>query len=151
MKNGFIFISFYNPSSAWKEKIGPDTLFRTFCAIIGTSHLKELHVSLCHSGVTRMAHFVRSKNLYYLLSEIRRITSECRECLEMKPQFVLSQGSCLIKLTQPLERLNLDFKGLLPSTTKSRYFLTIIDEYTRFPFAFPCTHMTPLTVIDRST
>ena len=76
------------------------------------------------------------------------MTSDCRECQEIKPQFVQSQGSCLIKSTQPFERLNLDFKGPLPSTTKNHYFLTIIDEYTRFPFAFPCSDMTPLTVVN---
>ena len=131
-----------------KKMIGPDTLSRAFCGTIGTSHLKELHVSLCHSGVTRMAHFVQSKNLSYSLLEIRQMTSECRECQKIKPQFVQSQGSCLIKSTQPFERLNLDFKGPLPSTTKNRYFLTIIDEYTRFPFAFPCSDITPFIVIN---
>ena len=50
-----------------KKMIGPDSLSRTFCGTIGTSHLKELHVSLCHPGVTRMAHFVRSKILPYSL------------------------------------------------------------------------------------
>ena len=143
--SSFYFTILHRPG---KKMIGPDTLSRAFCGTIGTSHLKELHVSLCHPGVTRMAHFVRSKNLPYSLSEIRQMTSECRECQEIKPQFVQSQGSCLIKSTQPFERLNLDFKGPLPSTTKKHYFLTIIDEYTRFRFAFPCSDMTPLTVIN---
>ena len=106
--------------------IGPDTLSRAFCGTIGTSHLKELHVSLCHPGVTRMAHFVRSKNLPYSLSEIRQMTSECRECQEIEPQFVRSQGSCLIKSTQPFERLTLDFKGPLPSTTKTVIFQLLL-------------------------
>ena len=143
--SSFYFTILHRPG---KKMIGPDTLSRAFCGTIGTSHLQELHVSLCHPGVTRMAHFVRSKNLPCSLSEIRQMTSECRECQEIKPQFVQSQGSCLIKSTQPFERLNLDFKGPLPSTTKNRYFLTIIDEYTRFSFAFPCSDMTPLTVIN---
>ena len=131
--------------------IGLDALSRAFCGNIGTSHLKEIHVFLCHPGITRMAHFVRSKNLPYSLSEIQQMTSECRECQEMKPQFVQSQGSCLIKSTQPFERLNLHFKGPLLSTTKNRYFLTLIDEYTRFPFAFPCTDVTLFIVINRLT
>ena len=29
-----------------------------------------------------------------------------------------------------------------------RYFLTFIDEYTRFPFAFPCSDKAPLTVMN---
>ena len=54
------------------------------------------------------------------------MTSECRECQEIKPQFVQSQGNCLIKSTQPFEKLYLDFKGPLPSTTKNRYFVTTV-------------------------
>ena len=131
-----------------RKMVEPGTLSRTFCGAIGTSHLKELHVSLCHPGVTRMARFVRNKNLSYSLSEIRQMTFECRECQEIKHQFVQSQVNCLIKSTQPFERLNLDFKDPLPSTIKNRYFLAIIDEYTLFAFAFPCSDMTPFTVIN---
>ena len=46
-----------------------------------------------------------------------------------------------------MERLNMDFKGPLPTSTRNRYLLTIIDEYSRFPFAFPCPDMTATTVI----
>ena len=65
-----------------------------------------------------------------------------------KPQFVQLQGSCLIESTQPFERLNLQFKDPLLSRTKNRYFLNVTGEYRRFPFAFPCSDMTPLTVIN---
>ncbi len=41
----------------------------------------------------------------------------------------------------------MDFKGPLPSKTKNRYLLTIIDEYSRFPFAFPCSNFESKTVI----
>ena len=50
-----------------RKMIGPNTLSVAFCETIGTSHLKELYVALCHPGVTRMAHFVGSKNLPYSL------------------------------------------------------------------------------------
>ena len=99
MENRFILFHFtilYLPGG---KMIGPDTLSRAFCGTIGTLHLKELHVSLCRLGVTRMAQFVQKKNLLYSLSDIRQMASECRECQEIKPQFVQSQGSCLIKST----------------------------------------------------
>ena len=35
----------------------------------------------------------------------------------------------------------------MPSATQNKYFLTIIDEYSRFPFAFPCPHISSQTVI----
>ena len=60
-----------------RKMIGPDTLSRAFCGTVGTSHLKEFHVSLCLPGVTRIVHFVPSKNLPYSPSKIRQMTSEC--------------------------------------------------------------------------
>ena len=53
----------------------------------------------------------------------------------------------LIHATQPFERLNIDFKGPLPSFSQNKYVLTIIDEYSQFPFAFPCPDMSSSTVI----
>ena len=53
----------------------------------------------------------------------------------------------LIKATKPFERLNIDFKGPLPSQDLNRYFLQVVDEFSRFPFVFPCPDMTASTVI----
>ena len=43
--------------------------------------------------------------------------------------------------------MNIDFKGPLPSATQNKYFLTIIDENSRFPFVFPCPNISSQTVI----
>ena len=142
----FDFDIVYRPG---KENISPDTFSRSYCSSTGTSHrpLLDLHVSLCHPGVTRMYHFVKSKNLPYSVEDVRRMTSSCKVCAECKPRFYRPENSHLIKATQPFERLNVDFKGPLPSTDKNVYFLTVVDEYTRFPFVFPCADMTTSTVI----
>ena len=66
---------------------------------------------------------------------------------ELKPRFHKATPSNLIKATLPFERLNIDFKGPLPSVTDNRYMLTVVDEFSRFPFAFPCADMTSATVI----
>ena len=47
-----------------KENVAPDTLTR---AALSSESLQNLHKALCHPGVTRMAHFVRSRNLPYSL------------------------------------------------------------------------------------
>ena len=39
------FTILYRPG---RKMIGPDTLFCAFCGTIGASHLKELHIALCH-------------------------------------------------------------------------------------------------------
>lgn len=54
----------------------------------------------------------------------------------------------LIKATAPLERPSIDFKGPLPSNSQNKKMLTniVIDEYSRFPFAFACKDMTSLYI-----
>lgn len=74
------------------------------------------------------------------------MTAACPVCAEIKPRYIRNEGR-LIKATSPFERLNLDFKGPLPSKTPNKYILTIIDEFSRFPFAYACKDMTSATVI----
>ena len=64
----------------------------------------------------------------------------CHVCAECKPRFHKPDPA-------HFERLNVDFKGPLASNNNNRYFLTVIDEYSRFPFIFPCANMTTTTVI----
>ena len=116
----------YRPGA---ENIPPDTLSHAFCAALPCSDLSELLNSLCHPGVTRMFHFVKSRNLPYSVEDVRQMTKACRVCAELKPQFHSP-------ITQPFERLNIDFKG--PLKSNNTFFLNIIDEYSQFPFVFPC-------------
>ena len=131
-----------------KDNQAADALSRTICGSVSdASELPNLHASLCHPGVRRMFHFVRLKNLPYSLNEVRAMTERCRACAQIKPRFHRQAPGMLIKATQPFERLNVDFKGPLPSTTRNKYLLTIIDEYSRFPFAFACPDMKASTII----
>ena len=125
-----------------------DTLTRNSCATTETTNnLISLHSSLCHPGVTRMMHFIRCKNLPFSLNDVKTVTSNCRVCTEVKPKFFRPPSVPLIKATHPFERLSMDFKGPLPSTSNNRYLLTITDEYTRFPFAYACKDMSANTII----
>ena len=73
--------------------------------------------------------------------------AQCRTCAVIKPWFYKPNNPPLIKATQPFERLSIDFKGPLPSVTNNKYILTIVDEFSRFPFAYPSKDMTAATVI----
>ena len=130
------------------ENKGADIFSRFVCSamLCSADMLKQLHDSLCHPGIARFHHFVRSKNIPCSVEDIRKLTSSCKTCLKMKPQYQKSEGT-LIKATQPFERINIDFKGPLPTVTNNQYILTIVDEYSRFPFAFPCANMATPTVI----
>ena len=94
-----------------------------------------------------MYHFVYAKNLPYSLADVRKPVEGCRVCSEVQPNFCKPPSAQLIKATQSFERLSVDFKGPLPSSTKNRYLLTIVDEYSRFPFAFACASVDSKTVI----
>ena len=128
-----------------------DCLSRVICSAVSNSErtLQSLHEGLCHPGITRMYHYVRSKNLPYSMQEVKVMTSRCRTCAEMKPRFLRPDNPPLIKATQPFERLSVDFKGALPTTSQNRYILTVVDEYSRFVFAYPCKDMTASTAIAR--
>ena len=64
----------------------------------------------------------------------------------MKPRYYNPNKVKLIKTTQPFERLSVDFKGPLPSKVHP-FLLTIIDEYSRFPSAYPVKDVSTPTVI----
>ena len=75
------------------------------------------------------------------------MTANCDVCAVVKPRFYKPIETHVIKATQPMERLSVDFQGTIARCTKNRFMLTIIDEYSRFLFAFPCSRMDASTVI----
>ena len=91
--------------------------------------------------------FVRSRNLPFSVDDVKKITSSCQVCQLCKPQFYTPPVAHLIKATQPFERLNIDFKGPVPSDSPNKFMLTVVDEFSRFPFAFPCRDVSASTVI----
>jgi len=139
----FAFNIVYRPG---KDNSAADSLSRIRCAAVGRS-LYDLHASLCHPGVTRMAHYVRTHNLPHSVDEIKRTCSSCPVCAELKPRYYDAPQGTLVKATTPFERLNIDFKGPLPTDSGNKYILTIVDEFSRFPFAFPCPDTTSNTVV----
>lgn len=70
------------------------------------------------------------------------MTTFCSVRVELKPRFKKPQDMHLIKVTTPFKRLDLDFKGPLPSQVKNKYILTITDAYSRFPFVYACSDLT---------
>ena len=131
------------------ENVAPDALSRV-CSIIGQpGDLRGLHESLGYPGVSRLWHFVRSKNLPYLIDEVRNVCLNCRTCSELKPRYQQSNTGQLIKATQTWERISVHFKGPLPRTVKgNKYLLVVVDEFSRFPFAFPCKDTTTASTVN---
>jgi transposase InsO family protein len=130
-----------------KLNVSADALSRACGAITHKYSLQQIHEYLCHPGVRRLFHYVRNKNLPFSLEDVKVTCSKCRHCNELKPRFIRPAASTLIKATRPFERISMDFVGPKPSASKNRYILTIIDEYSRFPFVFPCADISANTVI----
>ena len=98
-------------------------------------NLRDIRNQLGHPGVTRLSHFIRSKNLPFSVEDVKRICANCRVCAELKPQFHAKPTGTLIKLMRPWEGISIDFKD--PLQSKRPYVLFVVDEFSQFPFAFP--------------
>ena len=70
-----------------KDNKGADTFSRIHCSVSSSNALKELYNSLCQPGTTRTSYFVRTRNLTFSMGGIKKTTSDCQVCSELKPQF----------------------------------------------------------------
>ena len=129
-----------------KEMTAADTFSRICSSTNSQTQIRELHTELGHPGFARLYHFVRARNLPFTSEETKRACQTCEICAELKPQYYRVKGQTLIKATRSWERLAMDFKG--PVKGPRPYLLVIIDEYSRYPFVFPCKNMSSETVIE---
>ena len=90
-----------------------------------------MHNSLCHPGVKRMLHLVRTKLLPFSTFGKNAVLS-CKDCAEIKSQFYRPNQNVLVKATRLMERLIMDFEGLVKSNSGNYYLLTILDKFSRF-------------------
>jgi len=110
---------------------------RAYCANVSDSNLWRYTIGCVILALLRMLHFVRAKNLPYSTNEVKKICTSCHTFAELKLRLYSSQESKLVNVTQPFERLSIDFKGPFPTSFRKKYLLTVIDEFPRFSFAFP--------------
>ena len=113
------------------------------------NQLTKLHREFCCPGITRMNHQVKLRNLPYSLKDVEVVCKSCPTCCELKPRFFKPSPGKIIRATQPFERLLVDFKSPLPTANNSgnTFILTVIDEFSRFPFVFPCQDTSTDSVI----
>ncbi len=69
-----------------KQNVAPDTLTRAYCCSVSSmSNLTDIHDNLCHPGITRLLHFVRSKNLPFPTDDVKKVCATCKVCAQQKP------------------------------------------------------------------
>ncbi|XP_054277995.1 uncharacterized protein LOC128996612 [Macrosteles quadrilineatus] len=136
-----------------KENVVADAFSRVSSSIScrDFEKLRRIHCDIGHPGIVRMVHFLKSKNLPYSIEDARRMTASCSVCAEVKPRFYQKTPSTLIHAMAPFERLNIDFKGPIPSVSRNKYILTVVDEFSRYPFAIPCSDTSASSVIKALT
>ena len=88
-----------------RDNVAADSLTRVYCASMSTSNLIEIHSGLCHPGITRLLHFVRTKNLPFSAEDVRKVCSTCQICSELKPRFYRMEEQTLVKATKVFERI----------------------------------------------
>ena len=98
--------------------------------------IKKLHESMGHPGSSPLQAYLLP---YHEISvnEILKVTNDCKICAEVKPRFFRPPLGKLIHATAPWQRISIDFIGPKASYTANHYLFTVIDEYSRYPFAFP--------------
>ena len=101
-----------------------------------------------------MSHPRSSRLRAYLLpnheisvSEILKVTNDCKICAEVKLRFFPPPLGKLIHATAPWQQISIDFIGPKASNTANHYLFTVIDEYSLYPFAFPVWNQSLQTVI----
>lgn len=146
-------LSQYNYAIVYRkgeDNVSADHLSRiASTSIDSTAELQNLHNKLAHPGVKRFWDYVKRQNLPFTLSDVENVTSNCITCLECKPRFYNPTSTAhVIKSSRPFERLNIDILGpKIPACgTGRRFLMVIIDEYSRFPFAFSLQDITTNSV-----
>uniref|UniRef100_A0A2C9L106 Reverse transcriptase RNase H-like domain-containing protein n=1 Tax=Biomphalaria glabrata TaxID=6526 RepID=A0A2C9L106_BIOGL len=88
-----------------KQNTVADTFTRKYLSAITRNDLKLLHTSLCHPGVTRLLHYVRTKNLPFSCDDVRTVIEQCQACAE---QIEKLNGTLWKAITLALHSMELD-------------------------------------------
>ena len=139
-----------------KLNTAADALSRISSIAVNTSHslVRLQHEQFGHPGARRLFKLIQaSKDRDALsnsnLSEMcSTVVKNCQICAEVKPCWRTPPSSSVVHATEPWQRLSMDFMTGKP-VSQGGYtnLLTIIDEYSRFLFAFPTKDRTSATVI----
>ena len=146
----FDFLIKYRPGV---ENVAADDLSRVYSidsTESATGLAKSIHKNLAHPGVTRGAHYLQQHfemNISSATSIMEKVIKDCDICARLKPRFLKLASSSITTATRPWQRLSIDFAGPKPASNNNKFMLTIVDEFSRYPFAFAVSQVNSLTVI----
>jgi len=103
--------------------------------------ISTIHDKMGHPGVQRMCHYLSDKfGITGVSAQVSQYVGSCELCARQKPKFPKVPLGKVIRSTRPWQRLSIDFVGPKNLCGGKAYIFTIIDEFTRFPFAFSVAH-----------
>lgn len=110
------------------------------------------HEQFGHPGSGRLMKLLQesgeSESIANLTATCSDVIKQCRICAEVKPRWTTAAKSHVIHSSKPWQRLSIDFMvGKPVSKDGCSNILTVIDEFTRFPFAFPTKDRSTATII----
>ncbi len=110
------------------------------------------HEQFGHPGVSRLMKLCQvsrdCSSIQNLFETCTAVVQNCRICAEIKPRWSKPIPGHVVHATEPWQRLSIDFMvGKPVSSAGYSNILTIIDECSRFPFAFPTKDRSTATVI----
>ena len=119
--------------------------------LLEVEKVRRIHRELGHPGIDRLYHFIKDSEIivHHLYEVCRTVCTQCRICAEIKPRWLRpSSPGHLIEAKGPWERISIDFKEPKPvARDGKRWFLTVVDEFSRFPFAIATKDRSSETVI----
>jgi len=92
------------------DNVCPDTLYGLNASRCPS--LKEILKYLGHPGFARLNQFVKTKNLLFLVEDVRHVSENCRVYVEfeqVKHRCYKSEEAPLIRATKPWEQLCMNF------------------------------------------
>ena len=96
-----------------------------------------------HPGAHRLSKFLAPR-VRKLSKTSEKVISECELCAQLKPpRFVREPTIPLIQSAKPWSRISIDFVGPKAVSHRGcRWIFTVVDEYSRYPFAFALPEIT---------
>ena len=133
--------------------LSTDDLDKPFITSEISHVLSKVHDDMGHPGIARTCEFLqRHCDIPNVKEKVSAYISNCKICLASKPRFHSPPKVPLVTSKTPWERLSIDFVGPKPTTKSGNTcFLTIVDEFSRFPFAIPMKDSKTEKVIDALT
>lgn len=128
-------------------------------SVVSMDHSSQLaqlrHTQYGHPGIKRLCQLLKMTGESSTMSNVeevcKKVTTTCRICSQIKPRWIKPLELHVIKSTAPWQRISVDFMTNKPNSEGYCNVLTVIDEYSRFPFAFATKDRLSTTVIERLT